>query len=299
MRLIIVGIIGVIFCIAFLIIDHIHTTKKFSNSVLEQTETEDFLDVIAKHKQRSLAAKPWSMSYSTYKTIAVIAAIIFAVLGYLITQKIIFALLLSTAGLLVPEIVIYLKATKSQTHYEERYATGLRQLVAGLKSGLSIQQAVSDVCVSPFVHDSIKEEFSQIDADLKLGISVQEAFQSFADRVRNKDAEDVAIAINMQMKVGGREAQVIESIAQNISNRIMLRKEINSMFAGSNMTVLAMDVVPFAVIAFMYFLAPNYLSPFFDNIVLTILFIVLLVFMGLGSIVIHRYVSRFRKGCGI
>lgn len=299
MKLVIAGVVGVIFCIAFLIIDHIHTTKKFSNSVLEQTETEDFLDDIAKYKQRSLASKPWTMSYTTYKTIALIAAIVLAVFGYLITQSIILTLLISAVGLFVPEVIIYLQSSKSKTHYEERYATGLRQLVAGLKSGLSIQQAVSDVCVSPFVHDSIKEEFSQIDADLKLGITVQEAFQSFADRVKNKDAEDVAIAINMQMNVGGREAQVIESIAQNISSRIMLRKEINSMFAGSNVTVLAMDVVPFAVIAFMYFLAPNYLSPFFDNIALTVLFIGMLVFMGLGSIVIHRYVSRFRKGCGI
>lgn len=299
MKVVIAGIVGVILCIAFLIIDHIHTTKKFSNSVLEQSEAEDFLDVIAKYKQRDLASKPWSMSYSTYKTIAVISAIILAVLGYLITQKILISIIVSTAGLLVPETIIYLQSSKSQTHYEERYAIGLRQLVAGLKTGLSIQQSVSDVCTSPFVHDSIKDEFRQIDADLKLGITIQEAFQRFANRVQNKDAEDVAIAINMQMRVGGKEAKVIESIAQNISNRIMLRKEINSLFAGANMTVLAMDVVPFAVIALMYFLAPNYLNPFFDSVILTILFIALLVFMGIGSIVIHRYVRQFRKGCGI
>lgn len=299
MSIVIAGVIGVIACIAFLIIDRIHTTKKFSNSVLEQTETEDFLDEISKYKQRDLASKPWAMDYRTYKTIATAAAIILAVIAYLITQKVLFVILFAAIGLLIPEIMIYFQSNKQKTHYEERYATGLRQLVAGLKSGLSIQQSVSDVCVSPFVHDSIKEEFSQIDADLKLGISVQEAFQSFADRVKNKDAEDVAIAVNMQMKVGGREAQVIESIAQNISSRIMLRKEINSLFAGANMTVLAMDIVPFGVVAFMYFVAPNYLSPFFNSPLLTIVFIALLVLMGIGSIVVHRYVNRFRKGCGI
>ena len=138
-----------------------------------------------------------------------------------------------------------------------------------------------------------------IDADLKLGSSVRQAFQNFADRVSIPDAQDVAIAIAMQDEVGGQEAKVIESIAKNISDRIMLRKEIKSMFAGSSATIVSMDIIPFAVVILIYILAPSYLSPFFTDSLMMMVFIALLIFMGIGSIVIHKNVDKSRKRSGL
>lgn len=284
----------VVFCIAFIVIWSIRQKKKLSESILETEENADFIDRFETKKAKELEAKPWAMKYGTYKIIVVFCAVIFAVIGYFIGGPF-WMVLLGACGLIIPEIIIYLQGAKQQTAYEERYATGLRQLVAGLKSGLSIQQAVADVCSSPFVHDSIKEEFRMIDADLKLGIPIGDAFERFAEQVHFQDAEDVSIAIKMQERIGGREAETIESIAQNISNRLMLRKEIKSMFAGSNATVMAMDVIPFGVVLLIYFLAPSYLEPFFASTAMLIVFIGLLISMGIGSIVIHKSVNSIRK----
>ena len=298
LKLIIVGVIGIIACIAVLIIDRIHRKVYTPGSILE-SQNEDIIDILGYYKKRQLQKTPWAMNYRTYKMIATISAIALALVTYLGFQNILVTIMAASFGLVIPEIFIHLQGTRHKSEYEERFATGLRQLVAALKSGLTIQQAVSDVCTSPFVHDSIKAEFKAIDADLKLGISVKDAFQSFADRVHFQDAVDVSIAIAMQEKVGGKEAQVIESIAKNISDRIMLRKEVNSLFAGANATVLTMDILPFAIILMMYLLTPSYLSPFFQDIGLMILFIVLLAVMGIGSVMIHRTIQKFRRECGL
>lgn len=297
-KLIVAGVVGIIICIAVMIIYNIHNKTYMPGSLLE-AQNEDIIDSIGNHKKKKLQKMPWAMSYHTYKMIATIGCIVLSVVTYLGFQNVLITIIAGTIGLLIPEVIIYFQGARHKAEYEERFATGLRQLVAGLKSGLTIQQSVSEVCVSPFVHDVIKAEFKAIDADMKLGISVMDAFQRFADRVQFQDAADVSIAIAMQEKVGGKEAVVIESIAKNISDRIMLRKEVNSLFAGANATVLTMDILPFAIILLMYMLTPSYLSPFFENALMIVFFVALLVLMGVGSVMIHRTIHKFRGECGL
>lgn len=289
-----------VFCLALIWLVSFRSKKAPSTLIAKaEAEDEDFIDRISNKKRISLERRPWSMKYSTYKAIAICSAIIFAVVFYILTQNFLLVLVASGIGFLVPEAIISIKSSSSKADFEARYATSLKQLVAGLKSGLSIHQAVENVCTSPFIHDSVKQEYKLLNADLKLGISIQEAFQSFADRLDCEDARDVAIAIGMQSKVGGREATTIESISKNISDRIMLRKEVKTMFAGSNMTVLAMDAAPFLVVLFMYISVPGYLAPFFESELMLLLFVGLLIFMGVGSVVIHKLINKMKKECGV
>lgn len=274
--------------------------KKAPATMIAGAESEqDFLAIISSRKQRMLARQPWSMKYSTYKTVALASAIAFAVIGYFATRNIILMLLLSCLGLFVPEIIVRIKSSSSKAEFEERYATSLKQLVAGIKSGLSVHQAVESVCSSPFIHDSIKKEYKLLNADLKLGLPIHEAFERFAERIDSEDAKDVAIAMRMQANVGGRESLTIEAVSKNISERIMLRKEIKTMFAGSNMTVLAMDISPYLIVLFMYVSVPGYLVPFFESTSMLLIFIALMIFMGIGSIVVHNKIARMKKECGI
>lgn len=277
-----------------------YRSKKAPATMIAQTENEqDFLAAISKRKQKSLARQPWSMKYSTYKTVALVSAIAFASIGYFTTHSILLMLLLSCLGLFVPEVIVRVKSSSSKAEFEERYATSLKQLVAGIKSGLSVHQAVENVCTSPFIHDSIKKEYKLLNADLKLGLPIHEAFERFAERIDSDDAKDVAIAMRMQANVGGRESLTIEAVSKNISERIMLRKEIKTMFAGSNMTVLAMDFSPYLIVLFMYVSVPGYLTPFFESSSMLLIFIALLVFMGVGSIFVHNKITRMKKECGI
>ena len=134
---------------------------------------------------------------------------------------------------------------------------------------------------------------------MKLGVSIPDAFEHFAQRVGTADAEDVAIAVKMQMKVGGREGAAIETIAKNISDRMMLRKEINSMFAGSSVTIAVLDVVPFAIIFFLTLGMNQFMGIYFESTEMFLLYIGLLAVMGVGTIVTHSMVGKMKKECGV
>lgn len=239
------------------------------------------------------------MKYETYMTIATVCTILFAVLGFVITENLAYAAAGAVIGALVPECIVKLQTSQQRSNFEERYARGLRQFAASLKSGLSIHHAIKDVCQSPFVHDDVRREFHQLNVDLQLGIPIKEGFERFAERVCCVDAKDVAIAIGMQAKVGGREAEVVETIAKNISDRLMLRKEVNSLFAGSNGTILFLDILPFGIIAFMMLFARAFMAPYFTSTSMLLILIAFLFFMGIGSIVIHKIVRDMRREFGL
>ena len=114
-----------------------------------------------------------------------------------------------------------------------------------------------------FIHDSIRASFRQIDTDLKVGLSVKESFLRAAHKLNSEDALDVALAISLQNELGGNEARVVETIARNISGRILLRREIKSLFADTNITILMMDFVPMFIIIGLIFGSPQYIAPFF------------------------------------
>ena len=296
MQIILIAVYAFIACIAVVIIACIRAKKNPAR--IDGSEDTDFISVISQANRARLDGKPWRMKYETYTTIAMLAGIVLAILGYLY-HGIAYAIGGGIIGMFVPELIVQLQSSAKQQKFEERYARSLRQLSSALKSGMSLHQAVEDVAQSPYVHDSIRKEFAQLSSELKIGISVQDAFARFAERVGFADARDVAIAIRMQSATGGREADVIESIASNIGDRMMLRKEINSLFSGTKMTILVMDIAPFAVIGIMLLGASQFMSMYFESMSMLLLFIGLLVFMGIGSIITHRMVNKMRRECGI
>ena len=297
-KIVLVGIYGLIVCIAVISIMLIRQRRYASGSAIDEAQNRDFIDDISQMRRKHLDAQPWNMKYETYVAISTICAIVFAGAGYLysnLTTGVIGGLV----GYLIPEAIVFIQSSAQKQKFEERYARSLRQLSAALKSGMSLHQAIEDVCHSPFIHDDVRKEYQQLSADLKLGVSIQDAFKKFADRVKFADAQDVAIAIAMQAKVGGREGSVIEGIAHNISERIMLRKEVNSMFAGSSMTLYVLDFVPFGIVGFLVLTSNQFLSMYWESFSMFMVFIGLIGMMGIGSIITHGMVNKMKKECGV
>lgn len=297
-RIILICIYIFIFCIALLIIAKIRSRTVFTGSAIDDAQNRDFINDISDFRRKRLAASPWNMQYETYIAIGTVSSIILAIIGYLYSG-VPAAVIAAVIGQLVPELIVRVQSASQKQKFEERYARSLRQLSAALKSGMTLPLAIEDVCHSPFVHDDVRKEFQQLSADLKLGVSIQDAFDNFYKRVKFEDAQDVSIAIGMQAKVGGREGAVVETIARNIGDRMMLRKEISSMFAGTSVTVTVLDILPFGVVAFLFLGASDFMSMYLESMSMFMVLIGLLVFMGIGSIVTHNMISKMKRDCGV
>jgi len=294
MTLIILSLSASILCIAIAVI-----IRMREKQTAVGVRRKDFIELAIERKRAALAANPWGMSLKVYVAISAAGAVLGGGAAYLATQNMILSFALFVIGLFLPELIEAIRENRERSKFEERYARALRQISSSLKSGMSIHQAISDICTNPFIHDSIRNEFKQLDSDMKVGISVQEGFERFARRVNSDDATDVAIAITMQNEVGGNNVLVVETIARDINTRIMARKETKSLFAGTSSTISMMDIVPMAIIAFISVSSPAYIAPFFETPMMKLVFWGLIGFTLVGSYVIRRQVRKMKEDCGV
>ena len=294
--LIIITLCGAILCLAAAWIMRIRQKRGIDTAVKNTEQKQDFIDKVFQKLEDRLSRYGGRMTVSTYLGIAVLGYTVVCLVFMLSGQPLPISCLLSVVGLYTPEMVLKVYSGRQKKLFEDRYARALQQFASSLRSGLTVQQAVEDICVCPYIHESIRSSYRQIDTDLRVGISVKNAFLRAAKKLGSVDAMDVAIAISLQHELGGSQAKVIESIARNISSRILLRREIKSMFADTSITIIMMDAVPLCIIVALILGSPQYLAPFFASPVMTALFIGIVLFTFVGSVVIRKVVKKGTEG---
>lgn len=276
-------------CIAGIFIVKIMDNK----NVLEEQE-DDAITKFIQNRKHLLEVNMPSVSIRAYLLMSAAMPIVFGVMLWFLINNKIFALSLATFTIVLPDIVIRAIIDMRKKRYEEKYVRALKSFSAGMKAGLSIQQAIREVMNNQFIAEEIREGFRQIDSDLRVGISIEDAFKTFAENADNDDARDVASAIAMQAYVGGSEAKVVESIAENIEDRLMTKKKIRSIFASTDFMVNAFDVMPFLAIMIMCMAMPDYVDPILNDTLSLIGIIVVLLISLFGSVFIRKKIKKVK-----
>lgn len=257
-------------------------------STITGEREKDLIDKFADSKKKQLYAIPGAISFKVYTVIMVAAPIILGGAAFLLTQSIISAVIGLAAGVIAPELIVRLQKSKSDKDFDEKYGRALKQMASTLRAGMTIQQAVDDICANPFLDEQIKDMFRQISADVKIGIPIAEAFKKVSDMRSTIDTRDVTAAVAMQSEVGGSEAEVIELVATNINERIMVRKEIRTLFTTAKITVYAMDFVPPILLIGLIFTGGDLMNFYKEGFTGLLVMGAIMLLFFIGSLVSHK-----------
>ena len=260
------------------------------------SKEKDFIDMYIESIEKMIEKAGVSLSIKTYLIILIVAPLITGIIVYFLSQNAVFSVLIGAFGLFTPRGVVALIAYDNQKKFEERYAKSLRQLSASLEAGSSILNAVTEVSACPFLHDTIRKKYAKLSSDLMMGVSVTDAFKSFAEGTNSQDAEDVALAIDVQNAVGGHEADVIRDISNNIYSRFMLRRETKSILTDTTIMVRVFDILPYIIIIGFTMLNKQFIEIYFSNPVYVLVYIGFLVTPLIGSLLNHRTIKKIKKG---
>jgi len=165
-----------------------------------------------------------------------------------------------------------------------------------LRAGSSFLQSIELV-----VRESrppISTEFGRVIREVNLGLPFDQAMENMVRRVKSEDFELMATAINIQHQVGGNLAEILDSIAFTIRERIRIKGEIRTLTAQQRMSGYVVGGLPFFLALFIYLAAPKFFDPMFvappDLIGIplgVILFGIALLAMGAGFLAIQRIVD--------
>jgi tight adherence protein B len=131
-------------------------------------------------------------------------------------------------------------------------------LANSLRSGYSLLQSMETV--SRELPPPMSTEFARVTREVGLGLSLEAALANLLRRINSDDLDLMITAINVQHEVGGNLAEILDTIAHTIRERVRIQGEIKSITAMQSMSGNVLALLPVALGLAMYAMNPRYIS---------------------------------------
>ena len=125
------------------------------------------------------------------------------------------------------------------------------QLLAGtLRAGYSLMQGVE--AVSQEVAEPMGQELRRVVTEARLGRPLEEALDGVAERMESGDFAWAVMAIRIQREVGGNLAELLLTVAETMTERERLRRDVNALTAEGRVSAIVLGILPVGLGLFMY-----------------------------------------------
>jgi len=199
-------------------------------------------------------------------------------------------------GYWVPGFWLNRRKSKRLKAFNNGLADTITLLANSLRAGSSFLQSVEMVCRE--AQPPISTEFTRVIREVNLGLPLDDALANLSRRVKSEDLELMVTAIAIQHQVGGNLAEILDTIAFTIRERVRIKGEIKTLTAQQRMSGYVVGFLPIALVLVMQVIAPSFMAPMFQQPPALFgfplgLFILGLggLMMGIGFILIRRIVD--------
>ena len=166
-------------------------------------------------------------------------------------------------GFMLPRFWLSRRKSGRLGAFNKQLPDTITLLANGLRAGSSFLQAVELV-----VRESrppISTEFARVIREVNLGLPFEQAMENMVRRVRSDDLELMATAINIQHSVGGNLAEILDSIAYTIRERVRIQGEIKTLTAQQRLSGYVVGFLPIGLAGVLFVAAPGFMDPMFRN----------------------------------
>jgi tight adherence protein B len=166
-------------------------------------------------------------------------------------------------GFMLPRFWINRRKNGRLGAFNKQLPDTITLIANALRAGSSFLQAIELV-----VRESrppISTEFSRVIREVNLGLPFEQALENMVRRVRSDDLELMATAISIQHQVGGNLAEILDSIAYTIRERVRIKGEIRTLTAQQRLSGYVVALLPIGLAGFLFIAAPGFMDPMFAN----------------------------------
>jgi tight adherence protein B len=175
----------------------------------------------------------------------------------------IFLLIGGLIGFFLPRFWLGRRKSGRLGAFNKQLPDTITLLANALRAGSSFLQAIELV-----VRESrppVSTEFGRVIREVNLGLPFEQALENMVRRVRSDDLELMATAISIQHTVGGNLAEILDSIAYTIRERVRIKGEIKTLTAQQRLSGYVVGFLPIGLAGFLFVAAPNFMEAMFLN----------------------------------
>lgn len=169
----------------------------------------------------------------------------------------------SLAGWAAPKIILQNMWESRCNRIVNQMVDGMTIMANGVKSGLSLTQAMERVIEN--ITGPLSQEFTLVLNQIRLGRSVEEALNEFGDRIPRPDVQMFVTGVNILKETGGNLAETFATITTTIRERQKVEKRIDAMTSQGIMQAIIVTCVPFLILVMLLVVDPPFVKPLFTT----------------------------------
>jgi tight adherence protein B len=199
-------------------------------------------------------------------------------------------------GAFLPRFWLNRRKASRLSAFNKQLPDTITLIANALRAGSSFLQAIEMVVRE--AQPPVTIEFGRVVREVNLGLAFDVALDNMVRRVRSDDLELMATAITIQHQVGGNLAEILDSIAFTIRERVRIKGEIKTLTAQQRMSGYVVAFLPIGLVGVLFVIAPKFMEPMFQNppgimdLPAGVIILVMAgVFMFIGFMIIRRIIS--------
>lgn len=215
--------------------------------------------------------------------------LIFFILLPNLTLGIILGGIVTILGWQAPKHLVQYLFKKRCSLFVDQMVDGLTLLANGVKSGLTVPQAMERV--EENLGNPISQEFGLVLSQMRLGLSLEEALNNLGERIPMPDVQMFVTTVNILKETGGDMSETFGVIVETIRERQKVQKKIETLTAQGFMQGVIMTLVPFFLLVMFWLLDPDYIKPMFSTTAGIFMLFAMLALQAIGGVVMKRIVT--------
>jgi tight adherence protein B len=192
-------------------------------------------------------------------------------------------------GYMLPRMYVSRRIGGRLGAFNKQLADTTTLLSNSLRAGSSFLQSIE--LVSRESPAPMGEEMGRVVREVNLGLALEEALANLVRRIKSDDLDLMVTAIGVQQQVGGNLAEILDTIAFTIRERVRIKGEINTLTAQGRMSGYLVAFLPIGIAVTLNFINPDFMRPLFTQLIGQILLGVGGVMMVIGFFAIQKIVS--------
>jgi tight adherence protein B len=164
---------------------------------------------------------------------------------------------------MLPAAYVWRRTKARCTRLDEQLVDALMLMAGGLRAGYSFLQGAEAVVRE--LDNPIRQEFGSLLQDLRVGVQMEEALTGLAKRAGTEEFDMMVTAVLVQRTSGGNLAEILETIAHTIRERMRIRREVQTLTAQERWSSYVVGALPIVAFTFLSFVNPGYLDLLFGT----------------------------------
>ena len=210
--------------------------------------------------ERDVELAGFRLSAMTLAGWTLIGAVLTSVVCAILLQSL-WGLLIGLVAPVITRLVVNVRLSRVRSAFEEQLPDNVDVLAGALRAGHSLVGAMSMMMEG--AAEPSRSEYRRVLQDEQLGVPLDQALMVMAQRMGNRDTEQVALVTRLQREAGGNTAEVLDRVVDNIRARMEIRRLIKVLTAQGRMAQGVLTALPLVLTGAILLLNPDYLDPLF------------------------------------